>query len=85
MFDIKLKNGRYFSNVELFDINTGKIEDINTILGNEYIGDNGELVIVKMDIYKVNDSEGDNLLESVTSNDIEYICGTYKYKAKEMK
>jgi len=70
MFDVKLKDGRYFSNVDIWDCDLGEFDDIEFILKwNE-----------QMQIYYSNDENGKNLLAEITCEDIEYICKSYTYK-----
>jgi len=83
MFDVKLKDGRYFTNVDIVTEIMGIEDNIETILDHAYTGDDGQIVNIEMEIYKHEDDNCINLLASVTSNDIEYICKTYKYKERE--
>ena len=71
MFDIKLKDGRYFSNVCIMDeIQNVWLEHIVTILDNSDF---------KMQIYHGNDDDCEETHEEITSGDIEYICPAYTY------
>jgi len=85
MFDIKLKDGRYFTNVDITTEIMGIEDNIETILDHAYTEEDGQIVNIEMEIYKHEDDNCTNLLASVTSNDIEYVSENYKYKKKENK
>ena len=70
MFDIKLIDGRYFKNIELWDFDLGEFEDITFILNREE----------SMQIYYMNDEKGNDLLAEINCDDIEYICKSYEYE-----
>ena len=71
MFDIKLKDGRYFSNVCIMDeFQNVWLEHIVTILDNSDF---------KMKVYHGNDDYCSEIIEEITSEDIEYICPAYTY------
>ena len=71
MFDIKLIDGRYFSNVCIVDEFTGDMDNMKDILDNSNY---------KMSIYHFIDDEEEELLATIHSDDIEYICEAYEYK-----
>lgn len=76
-FDIKLTDGRYFKNVLV--CSDGGVEDSKEeILDNQYTNENGEVTDVEMDLYHINDDDCDNVLATIKSEDIEYICNVYK-------
>ena len=76
-FDVKLKDGRYFKNVLV--CSDGGVEDSKEeILDNQYTNENGEVTDVEMDLYHINDDDCDNALVTIKSEDIEYICNSYK-------
>ena len=76
-FDIKLTDGRYFKNVLV--CSDGGVENSKEeILDNQYTNENGEVTDVEMDLYHINDDDCDNVLATIKSDDIEYICNSYK-------
>lgn len=72
MFDIKLIDGRYFSNVVAWDKSQEDFEnDINFILKSSN----------QMDIIDdLGEELGGTLVENIKSEEIEYICKSYEYK-----
>lgn len=76
-YDVKLTDGRYFKNVLV--CSEGGVEDSKEeILDNQYTNENGEVTDVEMDLYHINDDDCDNVLATIKSDDIEYICNSYK-------
>ena len=76
-FDIKLMDGRYFKNVLV--CSDGGVENSKEdILDNQYTNEKGEVTDVEMDLYHINDDDCDNVLATIKSEDIEYICNPYK-------
>jgi hypothetical protein len=81
-FDIKLKDGRYFKNINIVTEIMGIEDNVEMILDHEYTDEDG-IVKVEMDIYKESDDEGLNCLAKIFSDDIEYICESYKHKRSD--
>lgn len=77
-WDIKLTDGRYFSNVIACD-EYGEEDIVEVILDNQYIDDNGQVINLEMRIFKTNDEDGKNELTKCYSKDIEYVCKSYEY------
>ena len=81
-FDIKLKDGRYFKNVLV--CSDGGVENSKEeILDNQYtykdtVKDNVIIEQVEMDLFHINDDDCDNVLATIKSEDIEYICNPYR-------
>ena len=76
-YDIKLKDGRYFKNVLV--CSDGGVENSKEdILDNQYTDENGKVINVEMDLFHINDDDCDNVLATIQSEDIEYICNPYK-------
>lgn len=72
MFDIKLKDGRYFENVCVLDVSLSVwIEYIPLVLDNDDYA---------MQLYYGNDDNCDKLLAEILSKDIEYMSYSYGYK-----
>lgn len=72
MFDIKLKDGRYFENVSVLDVVLGVwLEHIASVL------DNNDCT---MRLYHTNDDDCDKLLAEILDKDIEYMSYSYGYK-----
>jgi hypothetical protein len=78
-FGIKLKDGRYFTNVIVCD-EFGLEDSTETILDNQYTNDDGKVVKCLMSLFKYEDEDGNNELASMFSEDIEYICKAYESK-----
>ena len=88
-FDIKLTDGRYFKNV-LVCSDGGVENNKKDILDNQYtykdivkdedsnIKDNIIIEQVEMDLFHINDDDCDNVLATIKSEDIEYMCNPYK-------
>lgn len=76
-WDIKLTDGRYFSNVIICD-EYGEEDIVEIILDNQYI-DDGQVINLEMSIFKADDEDGKNELTKCYSKDIEYICKSYEY------
>lgn len=77
-WDIKLTDGRYFSNVIICD-EYGEEDVVEVILNNQYIDDNGQVIDLEMSIFKANDEDGKNELVKCYSKDVEYVCKSYEY------
>lgn len=77
-WDIKLTDGRYFSNVIICD-EYGEEYYGEVILDNQYIDDDGQAINLEISIFKVNDEDGKNELAKCYSKDIEYVCKSYEY------
>ena len=81
-FDIKLTDGRYFKNVLV--CSDGGVENSKEeVLDNQYtykdtVNDDVIIEQVEMDLFHINDDDGDNVLATIHSEDIEYICNSYK-------
>ena len=76
-FDIKLIDGKYFKNVLV--CSEDNLEDSKEeILDNQYTNEKGEVTHVKMELFHINDDNGDNVLATIHSEDIEYICNSYR-------
>lgn len=76
-FDIKLTDSRYFKNVLVCSY--GGVENRKEeILDNQYTDENGEVTNVEMDLFHINDDDCNNVLATIKSADIEYICNSYK-------
>ena len=84
-FDIKLKDGSYFSNINIVTDVMGIEDNVEMILDHDYTDEEGHVVKVEMEVYKNEDYEGLNCLAKIVSDDIEYICESYKYKGSENK
>lgn len=71
MFDVKLMDGRYFKNVEIWvaDENPDFTNDITFILQTDKI------------LELTQNNENYTTLATIKNNDIEYICNTYEYKS----
>lgn len=82
-FDIKLKDGRYFKNINIVTEIMGIEDNIEMILDHDYTDEDGSIVKVEMQVYKSEDYDGINCLATIISDDIEYICESYKYKGSE--
>ena len=82
-FDLKLKDGRYFSNVDIVTEVMGIEDNVEVILDYGYTDEDGLTVKVEMEVYKNSDDEGVNCLAKIVSDDIEYICESYKYKGDD--
>ena len=81
-FDIKLIDGKYFKNVLV--CSEDNLEDSKEeILDNQYtykdtVNDDVIIEQVEMDLFHINDDDCDNVLATIHSEDIEYICNTYR-------
>lgn len=76
-FDIKLTDGKYFKNIKIAS-DDNLLEDKEEILDYQYTNDAGSSVNMEMQIYHKDDEEYTNCLAYLYSNDIEYLCNSYK-------
>lgn len=83
-FDIKLKDGRYFNNINIVTEIMGIEDNVEMILYHDYTDEDGSIVKVEMEVYKNEDYEELNCLAKIISDDIEYICESYKYKGSDL-
>lgn len=77
VYDLKLKDGRYFSNVVISDW-SGACYHIDEILNNIWYSDDGKKHIEIMSAWDKQDDDCVNELCTFTSKDIEYIAQAYK-------
>jgi len=76
-FDIKLTDGRYFKNVIVCSEFCAE-DKREIILDNQFTSDEKQSIKIEMVLYHIEDDECNNILAVIHSDDIEYICNSYR-------
>lgn len=76
-FDIKLTDGRYFKNIKIAS-DDNLLEGKEEILDYQYTDEDSGSENMEMQIYHRDDEDYTNCLAHIYSEDIEYLCNSYR-------